>query len=64
MIKCLDEIEKVTTDDAVIIFVVGDKKLSGEVINGGDFFTRISKLFIRYAMSMPTLCLYIFSWES
>lgn len=43
MVKCLDEIEKVTTDDAVIIFVVGDKKLGGQVINGGDFFTRISK---------------------
>ncbi len=43
MVTCLNEIENVTTDDAVIIFVVGDKKISGEVINGGDFFTRISK---------------------
>lgn len=43
MIDCLDEIEKVTTDNALIVFVVGDKKVAGEVINGGDFFTRISK---------------------
>ena len=43
MVNCLDEIEKVTTDDAIIIFVVGDKKVGSEVINGGDFFTRISK---------------------
>ena len=43
MIECLDEIDKVTTDDAMIIFVVGDKKIGNEVINGGDFFTRISK---------------------
>ena len=43
MVHCLDEIEKVTTDDAIIIFVVGDKKIGDRVINGGDFFTRISK---------------------
>ncbi len=43
MVACLNEIENVTTDDAVIIFVVGDKKIKGEVINGGEFFTRISK---------------------
>ena len=35
--------EKVTTDDAVIIFVVGDKKVGGRVISGGDFFAGISK---------------------
>lgn len=43
MITCLQEIEKVTTDNAIIIFVVGDKTINGQVINGGDFFTRISK---------------------
>jgi hypothetical protein len=43
MKMCLDEIEKVTTDDAIIIFVVGDKKVGSTVINGRDFFTNISK---------------------
>ena len=43
MISCLQEIEKVTTDNATIIFVVGDKKIGGQIINGGDFFSRISK---------------------
>jgi DNA modification methylase len=43
MVKCFDEIEKVTTDDAIIIFVVGDKKVGGKVISGGDFFSGISR---------------------
>lgn len=38
---CFEEIKKVTTDDAVIIFVVGDKKKGSKVINGGDFFSEI-----------------------
>lgn len=42
MVTCLDEIAKVTTDNGLIIFVVGDKKIGNEIINGGDFFTRIS----------------------
>jgi hypothetical protein len=43
MVKCLDEIDKITTDNAIVIFVVGDKKVGSEVVNGGSFFTRISK---------------------
>lgn len=39
----LDEIDKITTDDALIIFVVGDKKIKNEVINGGAFFNRIKE---------------------
>lgn len=34
----LRELEKVTTDEAVIIFVVGDKKVKNQLINGGKFF--------------------------
>ena len=41
MKKTLSEIEKVTTDDAVIIFVVGDKKVKNHIINGGKFFADI-----------------------
>ncbi len=37
----LDELDKVTTDNALIIFVVGDKKIKKEIINGGDFFNKI-----------------------
>ena len=39
----LDELDKVTTDDALIIFVVGDKKVKSKVINGGEFFNEIKK---------------------
>ncbi len=35
----LEEIVKVTHDKSLIIFVVGDKKLKGETINGGVFFS-------------------------
>jgi len=42
MKKCFEEIKKVTTDDALIIFVVGDKKKGDKVINGGEFFTSIT----------------------
>lgn len=41
MRKVLIEIDKITKDDAQIIFVVGDKKIRKEVINGGDFFSNI-----------------------
>ncbi len=41
MKQCFEEIKKVTVDDAIIIFVVGDKKRGNKVINGGDFFTKI-----------------------
>jgi DNA modification methylase len=43
MKQVLDEIDKVTKDDAIIIFVVGDKKVRDRVINGGEFFAKISK---------------------
>ncbi|RFT16368.1 MAG: modification methylase [Candidatus Saccharicenans subterraneus] len=41
MKKCFDEIVKVTKDDAIIIFVVGDKKRGNEIINGGDYFSNL-----------------------
>lgn len=41
MRKVLDELVKVTKDDALIIFVVGDKKLKDQVINGGEFFSNL-----------------------
>lgn len=37
----LQELEIVTKDDALMIFVVGDKKIKGGVINGGEFFNDI-----------------------
>lgn len=37
----LKEIVAVTSDDAKIIFVVGDKKTKSGVINGGDFFSEL-----------------------
>lgn len=37
----MNELIKVTRDDALIIFVVGDKKIGNEVINGGDFFSKL-----------------------
>lgn len=39
----LEELDKITTDDALIIFVVGDKKIKNKVINGGEFFNNIKK---------------------
>ena len=41
MKKVLMEIEKVTTDDAIIIFVVGDKKAKGTLISGGQYFAEL-----------------------
>lgn len=41
MKKVLEEIEKVTTDDAIIIFVVGDKKAKGTLISGGEYFAQL-----------------------
>ncbi len=37
----LTEIVKVTKDDGLIIFVVGDKKISGTIINGGEYFSNL-----------------------
>jgi hypothetical protein len=39
----LDEIIKVTHNNSLIIFVVGDKKVRGRVINGGDYFSKLLK---------------------
>lgn len=39
----IGELEKVTTKDALIIFVVGDKKVKNKIINGGEFFNGIRK---------------------
>lgn len=39
----LDELDKITKDDALIIFVVGDKKGKNGIINGGEFFDSIKK---------------------
>lgn len=41
MKKVLSEINKVTKDNALIIFVVGDKKVKNELINGGEFFSKL-----------------------
>lgn len=38
MKQVLAEIEKITTEDAIIVFVVGDKKSKQGIINGGGFF--------------------------
>lgn len=43
MKKALNEINKVTKDDALIIFVVGDKKIGNKLIKGGEFFTELSE---------------------
>lgn len=37
----LNELDIVTSDNALIVFVVGDKKIGGKVINGGEFFNNI-----------------------
>jgi DNA modification methylase len=43
MRKVLNEIDKVTKEDALIIFVVGDKKIHNKLIKGGEFFTNLSE---------------------
>jgi len=42
MIKVLNELKIVCRKGALIIFVVGDKKIHGRVVNGGIFFKNIS----------------------
>lgn len=42
MRKVLSELYKVCKKGATIIFVVGDKKIHGKVINGAEFFNEIS----------------------
>ena len=41
MKKVLAEIDDITKDDALIVFVVGDKKIKKELINGGEFFSKL-----------------------
>ncbi|EOU1807947.1 DNA adenine methylase [Clostridium perfringens] len=41
MQEVLRQIEYVTKDDAIIIFVVGDKKSKGDLISGGEYFADI-----------------------
>jgi len=42
MKKVLEELYKVCKKGARIIFVVGDKKIHGKLINGGEFFNSLS----------------------
>lgn len=39
----LEELDKVTTENSLIIFVVGDKKIKKQIINGGQFLTNIKE---------------------
>lgn len=41
MISVLKQIDIVTKDDAIIIFVVGDKKSKDGIIDGGEFFASL-----------------------
>lgn len=41
MTKVLSEVEKVTKNDALIVFVVGDKKIGNKIINGGEYFSKL-----------------------
>ncbi len=41
MRQVLNELIRVTKKDALIIFVVGDKKIKNQIINGGDFFSKL-----------------------
>jgi 16S rRNA G966 N2-methylase RsmD len=40
----LTEIEKVVKPGGLVIFVVGDKKVHGKVINGGEFFRNLTSM--------------------
>jgi DNA modification methylase len=42
MQQCFKELIKVTNNNALIIFVVGDKKSKDKLINGGHFFSEIT----------------------
>lgn len=37
----LNKLVRVVRDDGIIVFVVGDKKLKDEIVNGGDFFSNL-----------------------
>ncbi len=42
MRKVMNEIEYVTNDSALVVFVVGDKKTDSGIINGGEFFSKLN----------------------
>ncbi|MHA1769560.1 MAG: hypothetical protein ACTSV3_06860 [Candidatus Thorarchaeota archaeon] len=42
MRKALHAIDRVVTDDSLIVFVVGDRRVHGRLIRGADFFAEIS----------------------
>ena len=37
----LRELNRVTKDDSLIVFVVGDRKRGKNIVNGGQFFSEI-----------------------
>ena len=39
--QVIKELNRVTKDESLIIFIVGDRKRGKEIINGGDFFAEI-----------------------
>ena len=41
MKQVLKELDRITKDNSLIIFVVGDRKRGKKIINGGDFFSNI-----------------------
>ena len=41
MAEVLKVIDKITKDDSIIVFVVGDRKRGKNITNGGDFFSEI-----------------------
>lgn len=42
MHTALMEIKKITKKNALVFFVVGDKKIGDEIINGGEFFSNLT----------------------
>ena len=43
MRQVIEELDRITTDNAIIIFVVGDKKIGKNIINGGEIFNSIKE---------------------
>ena len=41
MHQVLKELNRVTKDESLIIFIVGDRKRGKQITNGGDFFSEI-----------------------
>jgi len=44
MSQVLTELRRVVKPEGLVIFVVGDKKIHGQVINGGDFFIELTDM--------------------